>query len=347
MDRQPRLGRHLLRRLARTRDRAHHDRPRGAVARHPGDHRGRHPVREHPQPGDRLLLPRCREPHLLPALPALVLHGPAAPAHLGDGDHAGRADPRLRHALLLHQLARDPQSVGIQKLYLGRAKAAEVERKLDATLIYAAGVVLNGFALWKYGLLSGTSPLATVDGQPAAALVTAGAVALLGAILTGRVLWVGRRAGRVAWQRLAFGLTGIAMYSPYLVIDNLACAFLAGLLPHYMQYHGIFWLVGRNKYPGNPRYADSWLGKLAQDFRVWVGLVVVAAFAMGLLRAPHFLAEKSPALMAAYHTPVMLTLGAFYGLGWMHFYLDGLLFRFRYPEVRAAILRYLKDPRAR
>ena len=114
-----------------------------------------------------------------------------------------------------------------------------------------------------------------------------------------------------------------------------------------MQYHGIFWLVGRNKYPGNPRYADSWLGKLAQDFRVWVGLVVVAAFAMGLLRAPHFLAEKSPALMAAYHTPVMLTLGAFYGLGWMHFYLDGLLFRFRYPEVRAAILRYLKDPRAR
>ena len=239
------------------------------------------------------------------------------------------------------------QSVGIQKLYLGRAKAAEVERKLDATLIYAAGVVLNGFALWKYGLLSGTSPLATVDGQPAAALATAGAVVLLGAILTGRVLWVGRRAGRVAWQRLAFGLTGIAMYSPYLVIDNLACAFLAGLLPHYMQYHGIFWLVGRNKYPGNPRYADSWLGKLAQDFRVWVGLVVVAAFAMGLLRAPHFLAEKSPALMAAYHTPVMLTLGAFYGLGWMHFYLDGLLFRFRYPEVRAAILRYLKDPRAR
>jgi hypothetical protein len=29
----------------------------------------------------------------------------------------------------------------------------------------------------------------------------------------------------------------------------------------------------------------------------------------------------------------------------MHFYLDGLLFRFRYPEVRAAILRYLRDPR--
>ena len=29
----------------------------------------------------------------------------------------------------------------------------------------------------------------------------------------------------------------------------------------------------------------------------------------------------------------------------MHFYLDGLFFKFRYPEVRAAILRYLVDPR--
>ena len=114
-----------------------------------------------------------------------------------------------------------------------------------------------------------------------------------------------------------------------------------------MQYHGVFWLVGQNKYARDVRYAGAWLGKLVQDFRVWVGLVVVAAFAMGLLRAPHFVAEQSLALMAAYRTPILLSLGVFYGLGWMHFYLDGLLFRFRYPEVRAVILRYLKDPRSR
>jgi len=239
------------------------------------------------------------------------------------------------------------QSVGIQKLYLGRAKTSDTDRNLDATLIYAGGVILNAFALWKFGVLSGTSPLATVETHAAVAFPTGGAVALLGAVLAARVLWLGWRAGRVAWQRLGFGLTGIAMYSPYLVLDNFACAFMACLLPHYMQYHGIFWLVGQNKYTGNPRYADSWVGRLAKDFRVWIGLVLLAACAMALLRAPHFLAEKSPALLAAYRTPVFLTLGAFYGLGWMHFYLDGLLFRFRYPEVRAAILRYLRDPRLR
>ena len=34
------------------------------------------------------------------------------------------------------------------------------------------------------------------------------------------------------------------MYAPYLLIDQYQVAFKAGILPHYVQYHGIFWLVG-------------------------------------------------------------------------------------------------------
>jgi hypothetical protein len=66
-----------------------------------------------------------------------------------------------------------------------------------------------------------------------------------------------------------------------------------------------------------------------------------------VFRAPYFLAENAPELLVTYRRQILLSVGFFYGLGWMHFYLDGLLFRFRYPEVRAAILRYLTDPRAR
>jgi hypothetical protein len=237
------------------------------------------------------------------------------------------------------------QSVGIQKLYLGKVKAADFDRNLDAGLIYAAVLALHLFAIWKFQPLWATKALAPGAVVPGGAGITAGFIALLAAVMLTRVLWLGRREGRVAWQRLGFGLTSIGMYTPYLIIDQYQVAFMAGILPHYMQYHGIFWLVGQNKYAGNPQYEGTLLGRLARDLRVWVLLVVVAAGVMALFRAPYFLAEHDPVLGSRYAWQVNLTVGFFYGLGWMHFYLDGLLFRFRYPEVRAAILRHLRDPR--
>jgi len=237
------------------------------------------------------------------------------------------------------------QSVGIQKLYLGKARAADFDRNLDAGLIYAAVVVLHGFAVWKFRPLWATKALAPVEVHAAGAGLTAGIVALLAATMLARVLWLARWDGRVAWPRLGFGLTSIGMYTPYLVIDQYQVAFMAGILPHYVQYHGIFWLVGQNKYAGNAAYEGTVLGRLARDLRVWVLVVVAAAAVMAIFRAPYFLAEKNPALAIRWSWQINLAVGFFYGLGWMHFYLDGLLFRFRYPEVRAAILRYLRDPR--
>jgi hypothetical protein len=237
------------------------------------------------------------------------------------------------------------QSVGIQKLYLGKVKAADFDRNLDAGLIYAAVFGLHVFAIWKFRPLWATKAIAPDAVNLAGTGLTAGFIALLAAVMLSRVLWLARRERRIAWQRLGFGLTSIAMYTPYLVINQYQVAFMAGILPHYMQYHGIFWLVGQNKYAGNPQYEGTVLGRLARDLRVWVALVVVAAVVMAIFRAPYFLAETDPVLGMQYAWQINLAVGFFYGLGWMHFYLDGLLFRFRYPEVRAAILRHLRDPR--
>src|SRR6185503_4258474 len=52
------------------------------------------------------------------------------------------------------------QSVGIQKLYLGKVKATDFDRNLDATLIYAAVVALHLFAIWKFQPLWATKALA-------------------------------------------------------------------------------------------------------------------------------------------------------------------------------------------
>jgi hypothetical protein len=237
------------------------------------------------------------------------------------------------------------QSVGIQKLYLARAQASDFDRRLDAGLIYAAVVVLHLFAIWKYRPLWATHALPAAAVHTAGTALTAGVLALLAAVLCVRVLWLGRETRRVAWPRLGFGLTSIGMYAPYLLIDAYQVAFMAGILPHYVQYHGIFWLVGQNKYTDNPRYAGTTIGTLARHLPLWLLGIAIAAGVMALFRAPYFLAEGAPDLLERHRVPIYLALGFFYGLGWMHFYLDGLLFRFRYPEVRAAILRYLRDPR--
>jgi hypothetical protein len=237
------------------------------------------------------------------------------------------------------------QSVGIQKLYLGKTRASDFDRRLDAGLIYAAVVVLHLFAIWKFRPLWATKALAPEAVYTAGTALTTGVVLLLAFILCARVWWLARHARGLASPRVGFGLTSILMYTPYLAIDSYQVAFMAGILPHYVQYHGIFWLVGRNKYVGNPRYAGTPLGTLARHLPLWVFGVGVAAALMALFRAPYFLAESAPTLLARYPWQIYLALGFFYGLGWMHFYLDGLLFRFRYPEVRAAILRHLRDPR--
>ena len=237
------------------------------------------------------------------------------------------------------------QSVGIQKLYLGRAGAAAFDRKLDAVLIYGAIAALHVFAIWKFLPLWKTTALAATEVNRSGTGLTAAVVGALALLLVARVMWLGAREGRIAWQRLGFGLTSIVMYAPYLIVDQYYVAFMAGILPHYVQYHGIFWLVGQNKYASNPQYAGTLVGRLARDLRLWFLLVVVAATVMAMFRAPYFIAEHAPQVLELYRTPILLSLGFFYGIGWMHFYLDGLLFRFRYPEVRAAILRFLVDPR--
>src|SRR2546425_12173337 len=97
------------------------------------------------------------------------------------------------------------QSVGIQKLYLGKARAGAFDRNLDAGLIYAAVVVLHVFAIWKFRPLWATKALAPVEVHAAGAGLTAGIVALLAATMLARVLWLGWRDGRVVWPRLGFG----------------------------------------------------------------------------------------------------------------------------------------------
>jgi hypothetical protein len=237
------------------------------------------------------------------------------------------------------------QSVGVQKLYLGRIRASDFDRKFDATLIYLAIAVLHVYAISKFQPLFATAALQPGAVNTAGTGLTAALLLAIALVFTARVLWVGRSRGQMPWQRLGFGLTSIGMYAPYLAIDQYQVAFMAGILPHYVQYHGIYWLVGRNKYAGNPEYSGTVLGNLARDFRIWGVLLVLAATVMALFRVPYFIVEHSPSVLPLYRTQILLCLGFFYGIGWMHFYLDGLLFKFRYPEVRAAILRYLVDPR--
>lgn len=237
------------------------------------------------------------------------------------------------------------QSVGVNKLYGTRTGVPERDRKLDAGLIYATSLVLHVYAAFKYRLCFLDERLLPTPARAALFPLAAGLVALAtAAFLLGVALSWWRGAG-ASPQRLAFGLISLLMYAPFLFVGNFALAFMVAILPHYLQYHGIFWLVARNKYRGKPAYAGTVIGRLADDVPLALGLLLLLALAMASLRGPDYLRDwLSLRAGLQVHPWANAALGLFFGVSWMHFYVDGLLFRFRHAHPRKSILPYLKSP---
>jgi len=121
---------------------------------------------------------------------------------------------------------------------------------------------------------------------------------------------------------LAFLATSLLLFHPYLWVRDVNLATLGMLQGHFIQYLGIVWLLNRRK------LADG-TGSLGQRAvsRLWRDpwLLIPALVAGGTL----FMVLQIN-LMAVTIALVLL-----------HFYLDGLFWAFKQPEVRRAISPYL------
>jgi hypothetical protein len=115
----------------------------------------------------------------------------------------------------------------------------------------------------------------------------------------------------------AFLATSLLLFHPYLWVRDADLATVAMLLGHFIQYLAIVWLVNRRKYATAPgRFPALW-----REPRLLAGLFVLTGSLFMLLQLN---------LMAITVTLVLL-----------HFYLDGIFWAFRRPEVRKLLGPYL------
>ena len=121
---------------------------------------------------------------------------------------------------------------------------------------------------------------------------------------------------------LAFLFTSLTLFHPYLWVHDSNTATLGMLLGHFIQYLGIVWLVNSRKFAASA--APGAQGLFARLWRDPRTLLLVFISTGGLF----MLLQLQVAAVAI--TLVLL-----------HFYLDGVFWAFRRPEVRKALGPYL------
>lgn len=127
-----------------------------------------------------------------------------------------------------------------------------------------------------------------------------------------------------------FWLLCVTYLAPFLFLDSYDKAVLIPLILHWCQYIGINYVVARRKYEDDQRKENLPLKR---------PMVLFALSGVALLAVAILLAVR-PEAKADTLTGQLLR-GAIFGLGMVHCYLDGFIWRFRDKFPREAMLPYL------
>ena len=215
------------------------------------------------------------------------------------------------------------QSCGILSLYRHRARVSDPQQK---TLANAAILCTNlSMALahtdWYpalHAFLSRPSPLLPSILWQVVTIAAAVSLVRLGVSLVQRV-----RAGNGPRPaELAFLFSSLILFHPYLWIRDADQATLGMLLGHFIQYLGMVWLVNYRKLAlGSGSLGQRCVARIWRDPRVLIPVFLTCGGLFMLLQTQ---------MMAVSITLVLL-----------HFYLDGIFWAFKRPEIRKAMVPYL------
>jgi hypothetical protein len=214
------------------------------------------------------------------------------------------------------------QSCGILSVYRLRGGCWEERHKRAANAAILS--VSLCMAMWNlewyaelHALLAMVSP-----GFPrllwlASLFAAAGSLAWLAVSLHSR-----HRAGKAPtaaeWGFLA---TSLVLFHPYLWVRDANLATVGMLLGHFIQYLAIVWLVNRRRFALGNAASPAPFVAMWRDPRLLLGLFALTGSLFLLLQIN---------LMAVTLALVLL-----------HFYLDGIFWAFRRPEVRKVLGPYL------
>jgi len=157
--------------------------------------------------------------------------------------------------------------------------------------------------------------------------------AVVSAVLLAVNLWNRARSGRNAptQAEIVFILASVAMFHPYLWVADPALATLGMLSGHFVQYLGIVWLLHRRKYAHTHGF-DLWRPVAAMSAST--PLLIVSLAVLSLLTLGTYVAAMRFSRAALFEVASMSVI-------FVHYYLDGLFWAFRDPQVRRTIGPYL------
>jgi len=226
------------------------------------------------------------------------------------------------------------QSCGILSIYRHSTGVHDVAHRNAAN--HAIISVCVWLACWNIGTHPQVYPaLVMVHPKlPLAVFVTGATISAI--MLIRLAVSIARRVreGRApALPEALFLTTSILFFHPYIWMQDSAMATFVMLLPHYVQYMGIVWLLHRRKFAAggvSATKSQSLLVRVSTDLRLLVPILfaIGAAFYFGSVMSrrhgffPHFEA-------------------LYLFIAFQHFYMDGLFWAFRQPEIRSSLSPYL------
>jgi hypothetical protein len=220
------------------------------------------------------------------------------------------------------------QSCGIQSIYRHRAGAFDPSLKpiTNAAIISTSLAMAVANLDWYpslHAFLSKPSPYLPDLLSYGALLVAVVSLVRLGISMIQRH----RQGPAFSSAELAFLVTSLLLFHPYLWVRDSNLATLGMLMGHFIQYLGIVWLLNNRKLAdGTGSLGQRALSRLWRD--PWLlGPAVIAGGALFMLLQIN--------LMAVTIALVLL-----------HFYLDALFWAFKHPEVRRAIAPHLMGARS-
>jgi hypothetical protein len=226
------------------------------------------------------------------------------------------------------------QNCGVLAIYRNRAGISNVGQKVAANrAIIAASAFL---AVWNidthpdvaqlFGLVS--------DNLTRVVKIAAGVAAVVFAAQLGLALV--RRREPIGLPEGLFLTASLIFFYPYLFLRNSEAATIAMLLPHYVQYLALVWLLHRRKFHGATAGAPMALRWLSSNLWVLVPVLFVVGFSFYLLQHVSTGYGYGKMFVALY---LLVALE--------HFYLDGLIWSFRRPHIRQTVLPFLLRPPVR
>jgi hypothetical protein len=139
------------------------------------------------------------------------------------------------------------------------------------------------------------------------------------------------REKRIRAPELAFLVSSLLLFHPYLWVRELNLATYGMLIGHFLQYLGIIWLLNRRKYS---TVEGSGHQRLLSSISTRTPLLLLALVSVGLA---FYLANKGSLWLGIPISYVIL----WNSLSLVHFYVDGLVWAFKDPFVRKSIGPYL------